>query len=117
MTIHHTQRHAGKLTLKRYSSEGGCTSIKDICIACLNCPAPVILRRSDMSMRRLVLLLPLLLATPMPIQARVVELRIERREPVLNGKPFGLAGAYEKLSGKVEFALDPALPQKAAIID
>jgi hypothetical protein len=50
-------------------------------------------------------------------EARVVALRIERREPVLNGKPFGLAGGYEKLSGKVEFALDPALPQNAAIID
>jgi hypothetical protein len=28
-------------------------------------------------------------------EARVVKLRVERREPVLNGKSFGLAGPYE----------------------
>jgi len=41
-------------------------------------------------------------------EAHVVRLRVERRETVLNGKSFGAAGAYEKLIGKVEFALDPA---------
>src|SRR5260370_13297951 len=51
------------------------------------------------------------------LQAKVVRRKIERREPVLGGKPFGLAGPYEKLIGKVEFSLDPALPQNAAIID
>src|SRR5258708_22211772 len=50
-------------------------------------------------------------------EARVVRLHIERRSTVLNGKLFGLAGAYEKLSGKVEFVLDPAAPQKAGIVD
>jgi len=50
-------------------------------------------------------------------EARVVELQIEHREKVLNGKPFGLAGAYEKLSGKVKFVLDPAAPRNAAIVD
>ena len=50
-------------------------------------------------------------------EARVVKLRIERREPVLNGKAFGLAGTYEKLAGKVEFALDPAAPANAGIVD
>jgi hypothetical protein len=49
--------------------------------------------------------------------ARVVKLRIERREPVLNGKPFGLAGPYEKLVGKVEFALDPAAAANSGIVD
>ena len=33
--------------------------------------------------------------------AGVVRLRIERREPVLNGRAFGAAGAYEKLVGTV----------------
>ncbi|MGD1098679.1 MAG: alpha/beta hydrolase domain-containing protein [Bryobacteraceae bacterium] len=50
-------------------------------------------------------------------QARVVKLRIERREPVLNGKSFGLAGPYEKLVGKVEFALDPSAPANKGVID
>ena len=46
-----------------------------------------------------------------------MRLSIEHREAVLNGKPFGLAGAYEKLGGKVHFALDPKAPQNAAVID
>src|SRR3981189_2694497 len=49
--------------------------------------------------------------------ARVVQLRVERREPVLNGKPFGLAGPYEKLVGKVEFTLDPLSPANVGIVD
>ena len=38
-------------------------------------------------------------------------------KPCSNGRPFGAAGPYEKLSGKVFFALDPALPQNAIIVD
>jgi hypothetical protein len=50
-------------------------------------------------------------------QARVVRLRIEHREKVLNGRSFGLAGTYEKLIGKVEFALDPAGAINKNIVD
>jgi hypothetical protein len=50
-------------------------------------------------------------------EARVVRLRVERRETVLNGRPFGAAGPYEKLVGKVDFALDPQLPANDAIVD
>jgi hypothetical protein len=50
-------------------------------------------------------------------EARVVRLRIERREPVLNGRAFGAAGPYEKLVGKVEFGLDPELPPNGGIVD
>ena len=42
--------------------------------------------------------------------ARVVKLDVEHREVVLKGKSFGSAGPYEKLVGKVEFALDRYLP-------
>ena len=49
--------------------------------------------------------------------ARVVRLRIDRRERVLNGKTFGSAGAYEKLVGIVEFALNPALAINGNIVD
>src|SRR5271166_1030451 len=51
------------------------------------------------------------------VNAKVVKLRVERREPVLNGKSFGAVGPYEKLVGKVEFALDPAAPANAGIVD
>ena len=46
-----------------------------------------------------------------------MRLRVERRELVLAGKLFGLPGAYEKLVGKADFALDPALPQNQIIVD
>ena len=49
--------------------------------------------------------------------ARVVRLRIDRREVILNGRAFGAAGPYEKLVGKVDFALDPALPRNGDIVD
>src|SRR5438445_11109071 len=56
-------------------------------------------------------------ATASLADARVVRLRIERREPVLAGRSFGAAGPYEKLVGKVDFALDPDLPRNAAVVD
>ena len=49
--------------------------------------------------------------------ARVLRLRIERREVVLNGRAFGAAGPYEKLVGKVDFGLDPNLPRNGDIVD
>ena len=50
-------------------------------------------------------------------EARVVRLRIERREVILNGRAFGAAGPYEKLIGKVDFGLDPSLPRNGEIVD
>ena len=50
-------------------------------------------------------------------EARVVRLRIERRELILNGRAFGAAGPYEKLVGTVDFGLDPALPRNGEIVD
>jgi hypothetical protein len=49
--------------------------------------------------------------------ARVVRLRIERREVILNGRAFGAAGPYEKLVGRVDFGLDPSLPRNGEIVD
>src|SRR5690242_21581190 len=67
--------------------------------------------------RILFALAALFVALCLTCDARVVELRIQRREPVLNGKSFGLAGRYEKLIGKVAFALDPSASANAAVID
>jgi hypothetical protein len=50
-------------------------------------------------------------------EARVVRLRVERREVVLGGRSFGAAGPYEKLIGKVDFGLDPTAPANADIVD
>ena len=50
-------------------------------------------------------------------EARVLRIRIDRRETVVAGQPFGLAGPYEKLVGTVEFALDPDRPQNRRVVD
>jgi hypothetical protein len=68
-------------------------------------------------LRQTTLALITLLLCSSDVAASVTRLRIERREVVLNGQPFGAAGPYEKLAGKVEFALDPALPQNRGIVD
>jgi hypothetical protein len=59
----------------------------------------------------------IVLSTVVNADARVVGLRIERREVVLNGRAFGAAGPYEKLVGKVDFALDPNLPRNDIVVD
>jgi len=58
-----------------------------------------------------------LFLTATAAEARVVRLRIERREVVLNGRAFGAAGPYEKLVGKVDFGLDTTLPRNETIVD
>jgi len=59
----------------------------------------------------------LLFAVATGVQAGVVKLRVERREAVLGGKSFGSAGPYERLVGKVEFALDPELAANQNVVD
>ena len=41
-------------------------------------------------------------------QARVVRVEITSRADIQEGKPFGNSGAYEKIIGRVYFAVDPA---------
>jgi hypothetical protein len=65
---------------------------------------------------RIIALVVTLLSTAIA-EAHVVRLRVERRETLLGGKAFGLAGAYEKLMGKVDFALDPEDPANQLIVD
>jgi len=50
-------------------------------------------------------------------QARVVRVEISSRADLENGKSFGSAGAYEKLTGRVYFAVDPANPHNGQIVD
>jgi hypothetical protein len=67
--------------------------------------------------RRLFICLGLFVLFSSAAEARVVKLRIDRREVLLKGKAFGSAGAYEKLVGTVEFALDPGLAINRNIVD
>jgi hypothetical protein len=49
--------------------------------------------------------------------AEVTKVTIASRAVVANGQPFGSVGPYEKLTGTIEFALDPANPRNKAIVD
>lgn len=54
---------------------------------------------------------------PLATRAEVTRVEISSRQDVLNGKSFGPAGAYEKLSGKVYFSVDPNNPHNKIIAD
>ncbi len=52
-----------------------------------------------------------------PVFAEVTKVTIASRSTVANGQPFGTTGPYEKLTGSIEFALDPGNPQNTRIVD
>src|SRR5256885_16770167 len=66
-----------------------------------------------MMFRRLVLIL--LFAAP--LRAEVVRIEVKTRADVLSAKAFGTVGAYEKLSGKIYFAVDPRNSANQIIAD
>jgi Alpha/beta hydrolase domain len=47
----------------------------------------------------------------------VTSFEITRRSVVLDGRPFGAAGAYEKIAGVLRFGVDPTHPANQAITD
>ncbi|SRR5579871_1384381 len=49
--------------------------------------------------------------------ARVVRVEVTSRADIQEGKPFGSAGAYEKIVGRVYFAVDPANLHNQQIVD
>jgi hypothetical protein len=59
----------------------------------------------------------ILLVAAWPSSARVVRVEIGSRTDVLNGKAFGDAGAYERLTGRVYFSLAVANPHNQGIVD
>lgn len=68
-------------------------------------------------MRRFILSILCLSTLSPPLLARVVRFEVEERADVLGGRNFGLAGAYEKISGRVYFAMDPTLDENLIITD
>src|SRR3954465_14944365 len=63
----------------------------------------------------LAVLCPLL--QPLSASAEVTSVTIASRTPVAAGQSFGSTGPYERLVGRIDFALDPADPHNAAIVD
>ncbi len=53
----------------------------------------------------------------LPASARVTHVEISSRTDVLNGKAFGEAGAYERITGTIYFALPVANPHNRGIVD
>jgi len=59
-----------------------------------------------MAFRRSILIL-LLAVFAQSARAEVVRIEVSSRTELLGGKPFGAAGVFEKLSGKIYFEVDP----------
>ncbi len=57
------------------------------------------------------------LLCPSVASARVVRVEVASRTVVLNGKAFGASGAYEKIAGRVHFAVNPDDPHNRGIVD
>lgn len=49
--------------------------------------------------------------------ARVVRVEVTSRSDIQDGKPFATAGAYERIEGRVYFAVDPANLHNRQIVD
>jgi len=58
-------------------------------------------------LRRLVPIVLAAVVFVLPCNAEVVRIEVKSRADLLPGKTFGTAGAFEKLSGKIYFAVDP----------
>src|SRR5262249_57683641 len=52
-----------------------------------------------------------------PASAEVVRIDVQSRADVAGGAAFGATGAYEQLSGRIYFAVDPSLPANRIITD
>jgi hypothetical protein len=58
-----------------------------------------------------------LLVPTLSAMAEVASVTISSREVIADGRSFGATGSYEKLVGRIEFALDPTEPHNARIVD
>lgn len=66
---------------------------------------------------KIVLSAMLTLAAAPRLSAEVVSVEISSRSPYANGQSFGDRGAYERLRGRVRFAVDPALKANQQIVN
>ena len=66
---------------------------------------------------RMMWLLAAILCLSASLDAHVTRVEIISRTDMQDGKPFGLAGAYERIVGRVYFAVDPANIHNRQIVD
>ena len=58
-----------------------------------------------------------LLSLANPAASEVTRIEILERVPLIEGKSFGKVGAYERIRGRLGFAVDPNAPENATIVD
>jgi len=63
------------------------------------------------------LLISLLCTAAAPLNAKVVRVEVTSRTDVLNGQPFGGAGSYERIVGRVYFSVSVANAHNQRIVD
>lgn len=66
---------------------------------------------------RMLLRLLLVLLVPLVLSAHVVRVEIATRGDVMQGRSFGTAGAYERITGRVYFSLKIDDPHNTRIVD
>ena len=64
-----------------------------------------------------ILVATLLLAAASAVSAEVVRVDVERRDDVADGRSYGHAGAYERIAGRIHYAVDPANPANRIVTD
>ncbi len=55
--------------------------------------------------------------SPCDVLSRVIRVEVNTREVVAGGDPFGDAGVYERLVGRIYFTFDPEATQNQGIVD
>ncbi len=70
-----------------------------------------------MNCTRLLWIVLVLLLFPPLVQAEVVRVQIDRREPFAQGHSFDRVGAYEIIAGRLFFETDPAAPANRRVAD
>ena len=58
-----------------------------------------------------------ILAQPLSTSAEVTNVTVTSRTVLAGGQSFGSTGPYERLAGRIDFALDPADPHNVGIVD
>jgi hypothetical protein len=70
-----------------------------------------------MMVSRIVAAVLLVCAASLPVAAEVVRVEVRSRADLLEGKPFGTSGPYEKLAGRIYFEVDPSNDANKIITD
>ena len=52
-----------------------------------------------------------------PLSAEVVRIEVQSRSDLVGGQAFGAAGSFEKIAGRIFFAVDPSLPANRIVAD